>query len=111
MGKQPHELHLEAEQYLDNIKLYSSRWGKAMLIAGGSLFLTYRIIKAIAKKKSSSIENDPVQLKSSNYQLAKTQPSSRLYRLIKQQISVFLLAIARQKLAELMKQRNLANGR
>lgn len=51
MGKQPQELQLEAEQYLDSIKTYSSRWGKAILIAGGSLFLTYKVITAIAKKK------------------------------------------------------------
>lgn len=111
MGKQPQELQLEAEQYLDSIKTYSSRWGKAILIAGGSLFLTYKVITAIAKKKSSSVDNDVAMLKSSSYTLAKTQPSSRLYKLIRQQMSVFLIAMARQKIAELMNQRKLADGK
>lgn len=111
MSKQPEELHVEAEQYLENIKLYSSRWGKALLIGGGSLFLTYKVIKAIVKKKSTNIDSNFDKLQNRSYALAKTQPSSRLFRLIKQQISIFLIAIAKQKVAELMNKRRLADGK
>lgn len=111
MSKQPDELHLEAAQYMDNIKLYSSRWGRALLIGGGSLFITYKVVKAIVKKKSTSVDKNFRTLQNKNYALAKTQPSSRLFRLIKQQISIFLIAIAKQKIAELMNKRRLADGK
>lgn len=111
MSKQPEELQLEAEQYLNNIKLYASHWGKALLIGGGTVYITYRIIKAVVKKKNTSADKDFAKLQTKSYALAKAQPSSRLFRLIKQQISIFLIAIAKQKIAELMNRRKLADGK
>ena len=109
MSKQPEELKLEADQYLENIKLYASHWGKALLIAGGSIFLAVKVIKALSGKKS--LDNEINQLQSKQFSLAKTKSSSRLFNLIKQQISIFLIAIAKQKLTEVLNKRRLVDGK
>lgn len=109
MSKQPEELKLEADQYLENIKLYASHWGKALLIAGGSIFLAVKVIKALSKKKS--LDNEINQLKSKQFALSKTKSSSRLFKLIKQQISIFLIAIAKQKLTKVLNKRKLVDGK
>lgn len=110
MNKQPEELKLEADQYLDNIKLYASHWGKALLIGGGSIYLAVKLIKAIAKKKN--VDEDIEQLQKKQYAIATTtKSSSRIFKLILQQISIFLIAIAKQKLSETLNRTNLSNGK
>lgn len=110
MNKQPEELKLEADQYLDNIKLYASHWGKALLIGGGSIYLAVKLIKAIAKKKN--VDEDIEQLQKKQYAIATTtKSSSRIFKLILQQISIFLIAVAKQKLSETLNRTNLSNGK
>lgn len=110
MNKQPEELKLEADQYLDNIKLYASHWGKALLIGGGSIYLAVKLIKAIAKKKN--VDEDIEQLQKKQYAIATTtKSSSRIFKLILQQISIFLIAIAKQKLSETLNRTKLSNGK
>lgn len=111
MNKQPEQLKLEADQYLENIKLYASHWGKALLIGGGSIFLAVKVIKAISKKKNK-LDDDIEQLQKKQYAIATTtKSSSRIFKLILQQISIFLIAIAKQKLSETLNRRNLSNGK
>lgn len=109
MSKQPEELKLEADQYLENMKLYATHWGKALLIAGGSIFLAVKVIKALSKKKS--LDSEINQLQSKQFALAKTKSSSRLFNLIKQQISIFLIAIAKKKLTEALNNRRSVDGK
>lgn len=109
MSKEPEALKQEAEEYLENIKLYASHWGKALLIAGGTVYVSYKIIKGIttSQKKKKFKER---ALKRKQMALVAKKPGSKIARLIRQQIGLFLLAIIKQKLLEVIKKRNYLNG-
>ena len=109
MSKEPEELRHEADEYLENIKLYASHWGKAALIAGGTIFITYKIVKGIAAKQRKIKEERRAAVQNKQYALASTKPSSRIMRMVKEQIALFLIAIAKQKLSEALKNRHLLN--
>lgn len=101
-------LKQEADEYLDNIMMYTSRWGKALLIVGGTVWVTYRIIKGINSHQQNKKKQHALQ--EERYAIASVKPSSRIARMIKQQIGLFLIAIAKQKLTEALSKRSANHG-
>ena len=105
MNKHPENLKQEADEYLDNIKLYATHWGKALLVAGGTLFLTYKIIGGLAAQKKKQRYRE-MALKKQRTSLASIKPASRIAKLVRGQIALFLLAIAKERLAGMLNKKN-----
>lgn len=109
MSKEPEELRQEADEYLEHIKLYASRWGKVLLIAGGTVFITYKIIKGITSNKQQ--KKELALYREQQYPVVTSRkPDSKIVRMIKQQIGLFLIAIVKKKLTEALQKRNMLNG-
>lgn len=105
MSKDPEVLKQEADEYLTHIKLYASHWGKALLIVGGTVFITYKIIKGVTSgqhKKQEQLLSNKQQ-----YAVAPIKSDSRIVRMIKQQIGLFLIAIVKRKLTEALQKREM----
>lgn len=109
MNREPQVLKQEADEYLDNIKTYFSQWGKAFLIVGGTVWVTYKVIKGLSSHQQN--RKKPVHaLQEEHYAVATVRPSSRIAKMIKQQIALFLIAIIKQKLTEALSKRSANHG-
>lgn len=108
MSKEPELLKQEADAYLENIKTYFSQWGKTFLIVGGTVWVTYKIIKGLSSHQQERERQQSLQ--DQQYALATVKPSSRIAKMIKQQIALFLIAIIKQKLTEALSKRSAHNG-
>lgn len=80
---------------IDQMKENATALGKVALVAGGTVFLTYKVIQAFRKrkaKKRQKVKNayHPVPIKQTNL----------FARKILEQIGFFVLAVVRQKLLE-----------
>ncbi len=107
MSKEPELLKHEADTYLENIKMYFSLWGKTFLIVGGTVWVTYKIIKGLnSQRQERKMQHN---LHEEQYAVAPVKPSSGIAKMIKQQIALFLIAIIKQKLTEALSKRSANN--
>lgn len=107
MSKEPELLKQEADEYLENIKQYFSRWGKTFLVVGGTVWVTYKVIKGLSSQQQEKVRSHNFQ--EERYAVATVRPSSGIAKMIRQQITLFLIAIIKQKLTEALTKRSAHN--
>lgn len=106
MNKTPQELKNEADEYLDNVKLYASHWGKALLIAGGTAFIAYKVINAVSAQKKKQYYKE-VALKKQQTSLGSSKAASRIGKLIRGQLALFLVGVAKEQLSAALSKRSV----
>lgn len=93
------------EDQLNELKGDAAKVGKLALIAGGAIFVTYFIIKSIAKKKSDN-RKKVVFIEGEKYALAAPKNESFIAKEIRRYMIFFLVALAKQKLAAYLQNLN-----
>lgn len=93
------------EDQLNELKGDAAKVGKLALIAGGAIFVTYFIIKSIAKKKSEK-RKKVVFIEGEKYALAAPKSESFIAKEIRRYMIFFLVALAKQKLAAYLQNLN-----
>ena len=84
------------EMHLQDLKTNSLRLGGMVLMAGATVFVSYKIVRALTKKKRTQ---KVVKADDSKYAMvAAKAEDNALARLVKQQIALFLIGMLKQKL-------------
>ncbi len=90
------------DEQLNGLKANAGNIGKNTLVIGGVLVVSYLIVRALAKDKKSA---KSAATESGRYLPAPpARRESMLVNMIKQQIALFLIAIAKQKITEVIEQ-------
>lgn len=100
LAKSSEDLKKALDVEIDKLKENAGEWGKVVMVAGGALFLTYMVVKAFRKSKPKKHQN-----KEQMYYPVPAKPSNTLGRKILEQIAFFVLAIAKQKVLQILEQK------
>lgn len=85
---------------IEHIKANAAQYGKTILIVGGVIFVTYKLIRMLSSRDEDEVE---VKVMGGAYP-APVYTGSRggrsIFDMIKEQIALFIIAIAKEKLVK-----------
>ena len=90
------------DEQLNGLKANAGKIGRNTLVISGVLVVSYLIVRALTKEKKSgkSAATEPERY----LPAAPVRRESRIVSMIRQQIALFLIAIAKQKITEVIAQ-------
>jgi hypothetical protein len=94
------DLKKALEVEIDRVRENASEWGKVILIAGGTLLLTYTVVRSFRKSKTKKY-----QTVEQAYYPAPVKQSNLIAKRIFEHIAFFVLGMVKQKLVEYLEQR------
>jgi type I site-specific restriction-modification system R (restriction) subunit len=98
LDKSTNDFKRAVSNSIEDIKGNVRKWGTVALVVGGTIFVTYKVIKAIAGSNKNNDNQNP-----GNYPTHAGGQESTIVSLIKQQIAIFLFALAKKKLLDVLK--------
>ena len=103
LGQSTKKYKLAIEEQLGGLKANAGKIGKNTLVIGGVLLVSYLIVRALAKEKKpgKGLVTQPERHLPAT---AVVRRESTIVNMIKQQIALFLIAIAKQKITEVIEQ-------
>ena len=84
------------QKQLDEIKEQTFSWASKLLVIGGTLYLSYSLVKRLIKS------DDETPDKKEEASAAKPKKQSFIFSLIKKEITLYLLSLAKRKLLEIL---------
>ena len=82
-----------------DMKVKVEQWSRTGLVIGGALLIGYILIKALLQEEDIPSKNKSLPV------VHDQSGGSRIFNSIMEQIALFLLALAKEKLAELVKEK------